>query len=266
MKIYISADIEGITGIVDWNETEMGKDDYIPFAEQMIQEVKAACEGAVNAGAEEIWIKDAHHYARNLKINDFPTSVKLIRGWSGHPFCMMQELDESFDAVIMIGYHSGCGSNGNPLAHTLDVSNVQYIKINDEVASEFLINAYASALVGVPVVFVSGDEELCKNVIHLNENIKTLAANKGIGNSVISIHPETTVKLIKDGVELAINQGVHQCNIKLPSSLKIEIGYVQHAKAYRASFYPGAKQLSVNSILYETDNYFDVLRLLQFVL
>jgi len=168
MKIYISADIEGITGIAHWDETEKSKPDYQKFSKQMTEEVKAACEGAINAGAEEIWIKDAHDSGRNIIAADLPQNIKLIRGWSGHPFSMVQELDESFDALIMIGYHSFGSSSANPLSHTMSSATFNYIKLNEKLASEFLIHSYAAATVGVPVVFLSGDEGLCKEVNAIN--------------------------------------------------------------------------------------------------
>ncbi len=80
MKIFISADIEGITGVTHWDETEKTKSDHKEFAHQMTLEVKAACEGAIDAGADEIWIKDAHDTARNIDHNLLPRNTKLIRG------------------------------------------------------------------------------------------------------------------------------------------------------------------------------------------
>ncbi|MGB6371558.1 MAG: M55 family metallopeptidase, partial [Atribacterota bacterium] len=132
MKIYISADIEGVTGITHWDETEKSKSDYQKFAKQMTDEVKAACEGAINAGAKEIWIKDAHDTGRNIIAADLPQKIKLVRGWSEHPFSMVQELDKSFDALLMIGYHSFAGSSSNPLSHTLSSRTFNYIKFNGE--------------------------------------------------------------------------------------------------------------------------------------
>lgn len=265
MKIYISADIEGVTGSVHWDETEKSKADFTEFAEQMTREVAAACEGALNAGANDLWIKDAHDSARNIDMCKLPKSSKLIRGWSRHPFCMMQEIDESFDAAIMIGYHSGGSSGGNPLSHTLNNSTVNYIKINDEIASEFLINSYTASFVGVPVVFVSGDEELCSEVAKTNNNIKTVAVKKGFGNSVVSIHPELAVERIKQGVEEALRGDYKKSLVKLPDSFKVEISYLNHKHAYAASFYPGAKQISPTNIVFEADNYFDVLRMFMFL-
>lgn len=265
MKIYISADIEGISGIVNWDEATRWKPDYPPFSAQMTKEVQAACEGSNNAGATEIWVKDAHGVGRNLDISQFPINTKLIRSFSGHPFCMMQELDDSFDAVMMIGYHSYAGSDGNPLAHTLE-TELAYLKINDEFASEFLINAYTASLVGVPVAFVSGDVGICEHVNQINSNIKTIGLNKGVGDSVISIHPQLAFNQIKDAVETCLKGDLKGCIIPLPESFKVELSFVNHSKAYKASFYPNMKKLSATTVLFETDDYFEVLRMLNFVL
>jgi D-amino peptidase len=266
MKIYISADIEGVTGIAHWDETEKSKSDYQKFAQQMTDEVKAACEGAVNAGVEEIWIKDAHDSGRNIIAVDLPEIIRLVRGWSEHPFLMVQELDQSFAALIMIGYHSFGSSNANPLSHTLNPNHLNYIKLNGEFASEFLIHSYIAAMVNVPVVLVSGDEGICKEANTLNQNIKTIAVNKGVGNSVISIHPQLAVKEIKEGVESILKEDINKCKIKLPHHFKVELSYTNHWRAYKASFYPKMKQLSSTNVAFESDDYFEVLRMLLFVI
>ncbi len=265
MKVYISADIEGITGIAHWDETEKTKSDYQKFSKQMTEEVKAACEGAINAGADEIWIKDAHDSGRNIIAIDLPRIVRLVRGWSEHPYLMVQELDESFDALLMIGYHSFGGSSSNPLSHTLS-SNLNYIKLNGEFTSEFLIHGFAAANMGVPVVFVSGDEGICNEVNKVNKNIKTVAVNKGIGNSVISIHPQLAVKKIKEGVQSILKRDIDKCKIELPDHFKVELSFKNHVKAFKASFYPEMKQISSTNVVFETDNYFEVLRMLLFAI
>lgn len=263
MKIYISADIEGVSGIVNWDEATRWKPDYSIYREEMIKEVQAACEGANNSGADEIWIMDAHGVGRNLDFSGLPLNTKLIRSFNGHPFCMMQELNDSFDAVVMIGYHSYAGSGENPLAHSLE-TDLAYIKINREFASEFIINAYTASYAGVPVVFVSGDIGLCGHVKAINKNITVFGLNKGIGNSIISIHPELAYKGIKDGVSDSLKGDMQKCKIPLPEYFEVELSYINHTKAYKASFYPGMKRVSAHNLIFETGDYFEVLRMLSF--
>lgn len=264
MKVFITADIEGVTGATHGEETDKKKTVvYKEFREQMTAEVAAACEGALEAGASEVWVKDAHWTARNIIPSKLPEQVRLVRGWSGHPFSMVQELDETFHAVVMIGYHSRGGSDASPLAHTMS-GRLAHIKINDRFASEFLLHAYAAATVGVPVVFVSGDEGLCREVPALNPNIATNAVMRGVGNSTVSIHPDRAVKQIREGVEQALKGDVARCRLGLPDHFAVEIRYKRHTEAYRASFFPGAQLSEPHAIRYETDDYLNVLRLLLF--
>ncbi len=264
MKVFITADIEGITGATHWDETDKEKTEiYKEFRKQMTAEVAAACEGALAAGATEVWVKDAHWTARNIIPSKLPEQVRLVRGWSGHPFSMVQELDETFHAVAMIGYHSRGGSDTSPLAHTMS-GRLAHIQINDRFVSEFLLHAYAAATVGVPVVFVSGDEGLCRDVQDLNPNIATNAVMRGVGDSTVSIHPNRAVKRTREEVERAVSGDVAKCGLILPDHFTVEIHYKRHAEAYRGSFYPGAQLSEPHAIRYETDDYVDVMRLLLF--
>ncbi|MFA9397430.1 MAG: M55 family metallopeptidase [Clostridiaceae bacterium] len=266
MKIYISADIEGISGVTHWDETEKSKADHKYYADEMTREVEAACIGAIEAGASEIYVKDAHDSGRNIDHSKLPKQVKLIRGWSGHPFSMVQRLDESFDSAIFIGYHSYSSSSGNPLSHTMNPKLVDYIKINDEFASEFLIHGYVASYVGVPVSFVSGDKELTNHIKTYNSNILTLALKEGIGKSTTNIHPQLAYELTKSMTKDSLKSNLKAQLLELPSRFKVEINYKNHFDAYRYSFYPGAKKISDTAILFETDDYFEVLRMMNFTI
>ena len=145
MKIFISADIEGVATTTLWSETEKGSEDYRLHAQQMTMEVIAACEAASEAGASEIVVRDAHEDGNNLDIWKLPENVTLIRGWSGHPYSMVYGIDPSFDAAIFIGYHSAASSEGNPLSHTESLNPLS-VKLNGALASEFLLYSYAAAL------------------------------------------------------------------------------------------------------------------------
>ena len=264
MKIYISADIEGVTGVTHWDETDLGKSESGTFREQMTAEVLAACEGALQAGAREIWVKDAHDSARNIIASRLPQAAKLIRGWSGHPFIMVQELNESFEALVLIGYHSRSGAGSSPLAHTL-TGHISHMTINERPASEFLIHTYAAGFVKVPVVFVSGDQGLCNEIAQFNSHIGTVAVKEGIGNSTVSLHPDLAVTKIRDGVAKALQGDRSLCQVTLPAHFSVEIQYSRTHEAYHFGFYPGATQIDAGTIRFETDSYYEVMRFLLFV-
>ncbi len=263
MKVYITADIEGITGATVWAETDPKDSFYAELREQMTAEVAAACEAALSAGATEIWVKDAHDWGRNLLPARLPRQVQLVRAWSGHPFCMMQELDETFHAALAIGYHSRAASDGSPLAHTM-TGNMSYVKINEQYASEFAISAYTAGWLGVPFVFLSGDEGVCQEAQALIPAIGGVPVQRGVGNATVSIHPQLAIERIRSGVEAALRADVARCRLSMPAHFSVELGYKQHSEARRSSFYPGARPLGPHAVGFEADDYFEVLRFFSF--
>ncbi len=264
MRVYISADIEGVAGIAAWEETIKGGNGYESYALQLTKEVEAACRGAIEAGAQEVFVRDAHDSARNINFNILPEEVKLQRGWALEPLCMVSGIDRGFDAAIFIGYHSRAGSRKSPLAHTMN-TNIDYIMFNGKKVSEFVINAYAAAYYKVPIVFVSGDKELMEEVKEYDSEIRTLTIKEGIGDSVISIHPERAIREIRDEVREVLSKNNMMGILTLPEEFQVEIRYKSHQTAYKMSFYPGASLKDDNSISFNSRDYYEVLRFLHFV-
>ncbi len=264
MKIFISADIEGVTGVTHWDETKKTEPDYKECAHQLTLEVKAACEGAIDAGANEIWIKDAHESGRNIDHNLLPKNTKLIRGWSDDLYCMVQELDKTFDALVFIGYHSAGGTNTNPLSHTIN-PNLDYIKLNGEYLSEFLIHSYIAAYINVPVVFLSGDLGLCSQVKEINKNIVTVPVKEGKGNSTINIHPQLALELIKNWVKESLNKDLSLYKIKIPEEFELEVRYYEHTTALKAVNYKGTKQIDSKIIGFRTKDLMEMVRAISFL-
>ncbi|HJM34601.1 MAG: M55 family metallopeptidase [Candidatus Marinimicrobia bacterium] len=265
MKIYISADMEGITGVTHWDEVDHNKSSYGQFQKQMSLEVAAACEGALEAGAKEIWVKDAHYSGRNILAEILPKGVKLIRGWSGHPYSMVQELDDSFDALMMVGYHSRAGQGGNPLAHTLSSSKLDSITINDRQTSEFFLHGNIAAKHGVPLVFLSGDVGLCEEVLEVSPGTTTVATMVGVGDSTISIQPQESLEAIKTKVKSALSGELSNCLWDHPKSFVVHIRFNKQQLAYRASHYPGAELFDPKTIAFTTKEYDEVMQLILFV-
>jgi D-amino peptidase len=263
MKIYLSADIEGVACISAPTEADMSHpNEYAPFRKQMTDEVAAACTGAYAAGAELVVVKDAHWTGRNLDPHALPVPadkrLQLIRGWSGHPFSMVQGIDASFEQALFIGYHSGAGRGGNPLSHTVSGRLFARMELNGENASEFRLFALAAASGGVPVTFLSGDRAQCDEARELAPGIATVATLEGFGPSVLSISPKESVRRIREGVQAAVAAGEAAC-MAVPKAFDLHVSFVKAQDAYSRSFYPGVRQISDTTLQLESSQLLDVL-------
>lgn len=265
MKVYLSSDIEGTAGITNWNEAEKDHRDYKEFRDLMTGEVLAAVAGAIEAGATEIVLKDAHDSGRNILTEELPDCVKIVRGWSGHPLSMVQELDASFAAVVFTGYHSRAGAEGNPLAHTMNL-NIGELRLNGVPASEFHLHATAAGYFGVPAVFLSGDEGICADAERLNPGIETVATLAGIGRSTVSIAPQLARRKIKEGVKRALSGNRAACILKPALETVMEVFFTNPVSAYKASFYPGARHIGNRTVQFMHKDFFEIMRAQKFIL
>lgn len=266
MKIFMSSDIEGTTGIAAWDETEKESPFYSYFQKQMTREVAAACTGAEEAGAKKILVRDAHDSARNIDPSELPENVCIVRGWKGDMLSMMSGVDtDNFDAAIMTGYHSWASCDGSPLSHTMNGKN-DYVTINGQRMSEFMLNAYIAGYFGVPVCFVSGDKSLCDFAKEMIPGITTVAVQEGAGASTTSIHPDVAVRKIKEGVRHALEGDYSSCMAALPPYFEVEIRFKEHTLAHSRSYYPGASLKDEKTVSFETDNFLEVIRFFHFVL
>ncbi|MGN0354190.1 MAG: M55 family metallopeptidase [Muricoprocola sp.] len=240
MKVYISVDLEGLTGSTSWESTNLGDPEHESVAEEMKKETLAAALGAIDAGADLVYIKDAHDSGRNMDITGFPEQCRFIRDWTNSPDSMIGGIDSDFDALLFVGYHSPAGFDGNPLSHTMNLGN-NYVKFNGQICSEFLMHALYAAELGVPSVFLSGDAALCDHVHSWDPAIETVAVKEGLGSATINITPEEACRRIRAGARDGI---LHrdQCHLEVPETLTMEICFKEHHRARRASFYPGVIQ------------------------
>ena len=265
MKVFISADIEGITTTAVWDEAKSSHTSYPLHAKQMTDEVLACIQGAKNAGATEIFVKDAHDSAVNIDPTRMPSGVTLLRGWTGHPYMMVAGIDKTFDAAMFIGYHSSAGRMGNPLSHTITGSNV-YLKINGIIASEFLIYSYACALEGVPTVFLSGDKMLCDDFQDLHPQLITCPVKDGIGAMTMNYSTEDTLSNIAELSKKALAQDLKSALVKLPHHFAAEIYFKEHQHAERVSWFPGVTRKSDNIVTFQSDSFFEILRTIKWII
>ena len=152
--VFISVDMEGISGIVDPSQTGGDPKEYDYGRKLMAGDVNAAIDGALSAGAKEIVVSDAHGGMRNIQPEDLNEAAILVRG-TPNPGTMMEGISGDFDAALYVGYHSMKGTENGILAHTISGAVVDAVYINGRETGEFGLNAAIAGWHGVPSVFVS---------------------------------------------------------------------------------------------------------------
>ena len=262
MRVYVSADIEGTTGIADWDEALPRNRDYGPWRERMVAEVRAVVRGARSGGATDVWVKDAHAHARNLRPEDLPRAT-LIRGWSGHPAMMIQELDASFSALLCVGYHSPAGTSGHPLAHTLAGAYAE-VRVNGALISEFLLNARQAATHGVPAVFLAGDAALCASAKTALPGLVTVPTHRGAGLSTIGRPLEAVLEALEEGAERAVRSAATAVAVAPQGPFTLQVRFRRPMHAVVASHYPGAEAIGEHSARLTVDTWLELLAALMF--
>lgn len=254
LRVFISVDMEGITGVVNWEETGRDGKDYDYFRRIMSLEANAAVLGAIDAGATEVVVRDSHGSARNILPELLDPRAFLIRDWSGGPKSMMEGIDESFDAAVFIGYHAKAGTPDALLEHTTS-GNVQAFTINGETYPEAGYNALIAGVYGVPVVFVAGDRAIADQVRGFLGDVATYATKEGIGAAARNRHPEVSREGIRAGVAEAVRNRARYRPFRLQPPYTLVLRLKTEESVYNGSFFPGARRTGEWELTYTSDDF-----------
>jgi D-amino peptidase len=204
LKVFISVDMEGLAGVVTGTDVSPTGADYAHFRAIMAGETNAAIEGAFRAGATEVVVRDSHGVKQNLLPGDVDPRARLLRGQGTGPKNMMEGIDESFGAVVFIGYHAKAGTPNAILEHT-STGNVIDLSINGVSLPEGGYNALIAGLYGVPVVFAAGDRALVEQLRALLGPLEGVAVKEEIGGDAsLGLSPTAAQTAIREGVERAV--------------------------------------------------------------
>ena len=176
MRIYISADMEGITGVVDAGDVQPGGSDYERGRVMMTEDVNAAVRGALAAGATEILVNDAHGPMRNILPDQLHAAARLVRG-RPKPMGMLEGLDSTFDAALCVGYHARAGTLG-VLSHSFMGHEIEDMWLDDRPAGEIGLTHAAAAALGVPVVVLTGDDAACAEAADWDRSVRTVTVKQ----------------------------------------------------------------------------------------
>jgi D-amino peptidase len=257
LKVFISVDMEGISGVVDRDQTSATGQDYERFRKLMTAEANAAIDGARDAGATHIVVNDSHGSHRNLLIEELHAPAELISN-SIKPMGMMAGLDDSYDAAIFIGYHAKASSAEGVLAHTGNGSTIADVRVNGRSVGEGGINIHAAGALGVPVVLVSGDQAAIAEVRELIPNIEGVQVKEAIGTAAArSLRPEEAARLIREGTARAIRR---RGEIKpVPASLpaRFEVSFTDPSLALMAEQIPTVERTGSHTIAFVAEDYLE---------
>ena len=260
LKVFISVDMEGVTGVVNVDDARRSGKDYDYFRQTMTREANAAIEGALAAGATEIVVRDSHGSGLNLLPEMLNRNSKLLRDWSQGPMFMMEGIDESFDAAVYVGYHARAGTPNGVLDHTSS-GNVTDVSINGISMPETGYNALMAGYYDVPVIFVAGDRAVCDQATELLGNVETVAVKEGIGAAALNLHPEVAREQIREGVERALNNLDDYEPYKLPAPYTLVLTLKTEQDIYRgAALYPGAERTGDWELTYVADDVMEIVR------
>ncbi len=263
LKVFVSVDMEGVCGVIHWEEVSRSGKDYDLFRKLMTEETNAAVEGALAAGATEILVRDSHGSARNILPHLLHPKAELIRDWSGGPLSMMEGIDKSFDAVLFIGYHARANTPDAVLDHTMS-GTLYEVTVNGKRMPEAGINALIAGHFGVPVVLVAGDAAVCQQTSELLGDIATVAVKQGIGEAAKMLSPKSACKLIKKETEKALNRLSDFKPYQLSSPYTMEVTFKDEERAENASWIPGAKRTSATSVSFTSSQFLEVLKFFKF--
>src|SRR5450432_4097527 len=232
MKIFLSSDMEGTAGIVDWAQCVGDGAEAVAGRRLLLAEVNAAIEGALAGGATEIVVNDSHSTMRNLPPGALAGQASYISG-SHKPLYMMQGLDGSFDAILFVSYHGSVGAPAG-LSHTYNPRAVIEARLDGVVTGEAGINALVAAHYGVPVVLVTGDRCACEETAALIPGVHAAVVKEHVSRlAAHSLHPSRACELIRQIAQQAMSGAAEAAAapFRLPVRLDVSVRNTDIAEA-----------------------------------
>ena len=262
-KVFISVDLEGISGVVQ--PAQLGPDgfEYQRAREWMTGEVNAAIAGVRAAGPADVLVCDSHGNGQSVLIDKVPDDVRIVRGFP-RPLEMMQGIDETFSAAVFIGYHASEWTANAVRGHTISSARLLGIKLNGAEVSEGIYNAALAGQFGVPVAFVSGDRLAVTQLQHAVPSVEGAIVKEPYGyHSANTVTPARGQAMIREGVERAMAKLGSMRPYRVATPVALEVGFKLTIDAERAAFVPGLARSDAHNVKGTFHDMIEVTRLLQ---
>ena len=268
MKIFISADMEGATGITAIEQCDRTRPEYAFGRQMQRHDVLAAVRGALDGGADEVIVNDAHSHMTNLEIIDWPKGSKLISG-SPKTLGMMEGFDLS-DGIFFLCYHGMAGARNAVLDHTIDPRVVYSIRLNGLEVGETGINAATAAGKNIPVALVTGDVAVCAEAeAQLGSRIITAPVKNGLGRLAADCLPPSEPNRIIYDAAIRAAQMVAKGKspvYKAKTPWTVQIDFVKTAQCDAAATLPFIERLNGRSVRFTGNDLLEMRRYVSAIL
>ena len=266
MKVLISVDMEGISGVATRRETATGwpagaakGNDYERARQWMTADANAAISGALEGGATEIVVADAHDGMLNLIWEQLDPRAELVRGYENREHGMLADVDGTCDAVFCVGYHARAADGRGVLSHTfVGPETLWDVRLNGEHASEARFNASVAGQCGVPVALITGDDVICEETRTWLPHVQTAIVKYAIDRFTARCLPQATaLERIRTAACQAIRQLAEMRPYQLQQPLQLEMDFADSSMAASAARIPGVRRLGDRSVAYTANDAHD---------
>jgi D-amino peptidase len=265
LKVYISADMEGVAGVVTGDQLSPSGFEYERFRGFMTAEVLAAIQGARDAGATAIVVSDSHGNGESLLIEQFPDDVTIVRSWP-RPLGMMQGIDSTFAAAVFIGYHAATTSLAGVRAHTLSSATLTSVALNGVAMPEAGINAAIAGRFGVPVVAISGDDAAVAEAQHLLGSIEGAVVKQAVSfHAAATLTPQAAQKLIREKVRAGVARRGELRPYALTTPIRLDVGFKNYRQAEMLGYLAVVERTGSHAIRFIGRDMIDVSKFLEFI-
>lgn len=257
MRVWISFDMEGVAGIVDWDQCRVGSGAPYALGRALLQdEVNAAIDGALEGGATEVVLNDSHGRMSNLDPRAISGGARYIAG-RHKPLHMMEGLDDRFDAIFFVAYHGAISGRASVLSHSYNPEVYTAARLNGELVGESGINALVAQHHGVPIVLVTGDVATQEDTRPFAPEAERVVTKESITRFCAdNLHPAESCRQIRLGARTAMQRVAAGWPsvppIGQPARLDLEVRQADQARW--AALARGVSRTGERSVRIESDS------------
>jgi D-amino peptidase len=265
LKVYISVDMEGVAGVVTADQLLPSGFEYERFRRFMTDEAVAAVRGAQAAGATEVVVSDSHGNGESLLVELFPKDVRIVRSWPRHGE-MMAGLDSSFAAALFVGYHASTTNPKGVRAHTISSAHFTRVALNGTAVTEAELNAAYAGAMGVPVVFMSGDDVAVSEVTTRLGEMESVITKKSLGfHSAESLTPAAACDKIYQGALSAVTHRDKRKPYVVSSPITLDISFKNYTSAEILAYLRSVQRTDSHSIRFVGSDMAEVMDFIVFL-